>query len=133
MVEKLSKEICEALNRYYVNRENQSVMDYSHGVLKERGWNKAADLENIFAAAKPGGWQVEAIAGHFWFSKKLLRGTHIIEVGEKTLPQGGVSNIRDERSFSALADALGKMGKKPNIIDAYAPSYEDEVQNGGGS
>jgi hypothetical protein len=125
MVEKLSEKIKEALNRYYVNRENQSVMDYSGGVLKERGWDKAADLENIFAAARLDGWQVEAIAGHFWFSKKVLQGTHIIEVGEKTLPQGGVSNIRDAgKPFGALSDIA-------DALNAYAPSYEDEVQNGG--
>jgi hypothetical protein len=120
MVKGLSKEIKEALNRYYLNRQNQSVMDYSNGVLKERGWNKAQDLENIFAEAKKEGWSVEAVAGHFWFSMKLLRGRHVIEVMERNLPEGGISNIKEEgEPFGALveiADALRKTGREPFFI-----------------
>jgi hypothetical protein len=126
MVKGLSKDIRESLNRYYRNRENQSVLEYSNGVLKERGWNKEADLALIFAEASKEGWRVEASAGNFCFSKKLLRGTHVIEVKERTLPNGGISNIKLEgESFGALSDLADALKR------AKTWRINNDMQNGG--
>lgn len=135
MVKGLSKGIRETLNRYYQNRANQSIMDFSKGVLRQRGWNKEEDLGSIFAEASKEGWAVEASAGKFWFSKKLLRGWHVIEVTERTMPEGGVSNIRINGEpfgvLSELADALER-AKVRRYLErgAYALTKKNKQKGG---
>jgi hypothetical protein len=119
MAEKLSEEIRKALHLYYMHRDRQSV----------EKWNKGEDLHVIFEAANKEGWSVEAVAGHFWFSKKSLIARHIIEVTDKTLPEGGISNIQDlKEPFGALqgiADAVRKSGREPVFFNANAYADQD--------
>jgi hypothetical protein len=121
MAEKLSEEIKAVLQRYYMHRERQS----------RDGWNKAEDLKVIFEAAKQEGWSTQAVAGHFWFSKKSLIARHIIEVSEETLSEGGISNIQAlNKPFGALyeiADAVRKTGREPEFYNANAYADPDEA------
>jgi hypothetical protein len=112
MAEKLPLHIKEAIHKYYVHRQRQA----------RDTWNKEADLDLIFETAKREGWSTQACAGHFWFSKKVLLGTHVIEVTETSFPDGGTSNIKDDNepfgALSEITNALRKVGKKPLFINA---------------
>lgn len=130
MAEQLSEKIKEAIHLYYIHRDRQSV----------EKWNKAEDLERIFEAAREEGWQTEAVAGNFWFSRKVTLGTHVIEVNEKNFPEGGKSNLAMKgEPFGAvaiIAEALRKTGREPLIIkdegdvNAYADLLRDNGQGG---
>jgi len=107
MAEQLPLVIKEAVHKYYLHRARQT----------RDGWNKESDLTHIFETAKENGWGVEVVAGHFWFYKKTLVGTHVIEVTERTLPEGGYSNIYDNNEpygvFSWIANALKEKETEP--------------------
>lgn len=130
MAERLSEKIKEAVRLYYIHRERQSV----------ETWDKGEDLKRIFTAAREQGWCCEACAGTFWFSKKVLLGTHVIKVTERTLATGGESNIADDgKPFGAMhdiAEALRKVGKEPFFIrnEKDVNAYADLVNGncGGG-
>lgn len=123
MAEGLSKDVMATIHLYYLHRERQ----------QRNGWNKEEDLERIFEVANKEGWTVEAVAGKFWFSKKVVLGRHIIEVTERTLSVGGISNIQDTGkplgALSDLANALRKSAGRLKVIevkDTYTDSQRRE-------
>lgn len=120
MPEQLHYELKESLQNYYTHRQRQS----------RNGWDKESDLDLIFRIAKREGWSTEAVAGHFWFRKKVLLGTHIIEVTENTLPKGGISNITDNKTpygvFSLIATAYKNKKKK---VDKESENAEPKEGN----
>lgn len=111
MADELSKDVMATVHIYYLHRERQT----------RDGWNKEEDLERIFEVANREGWAVEAVAGKFWFSKKVVLGRHIIEVTERTISTGGLSNIRDSGepygALSGLANALKKTSGRLRILE----------------
>lgn len=122
MAEELSKDVMATVHLYYLHRQRQ-VRD---------GWNKEEDLERIFEVANKEGWTVEAVAGKFWFSKKTFLGRHIIEVTERSIKVGGISNIQDQgeplAGLSRLANALRKAKGKFRVIvvkDTYTDGNGD--------
>ena len=81
----LPDEIIHAIKQYYKNR-----------FLQTQGtrWNKTQDLINIDIACKPTGWVYTAVAGTFFFTKKLQDGGMIsIKINEEVINRGGVAEI----------------------------------------
>lgn len=107
MAEELSKDVMATVHIYYLHRERQA----------RDGWNKEEDLERIFEVANREGWAVEAVAGKFWFSKKMVLGRHIIEVTERTISVGGISNIQDAgEPYGVLSDLANAFRKSPGRL-----------------
>jgi hypothetical protein len=97
---------------YYVNRK------YQH----EYEWDKGADLRRIDDACTKEGWSFEACAGTFWFSRDRVSGTDVITVTERTLPDGGISNVvapgEPFGAFAEITSALNEKGMTPLFINA---------------
>jgi len=105
MAKKLSAGILSALKKYYLHRT-------THHVKGE--WNKEADLERIYACAKKDGWVTDTVSGHFWFSRKSIVGTVIIEVTENTVENGGKSNVSGDDPFNLFSDWINPRPPKRN-------------------
>lgn len=122
MADELSKDVMATVHLYYLHRERQT----------RDGWNKEEDLERIFEVANKEGWTVEVVAGKFWFSKKVVLGRHIIEVTERTISAGGISNIQGSGKpygvVSHLANAFRKSAGRLRILEV-KDTYTDG--NGG--
>ena len=104
-VEVLSKDILLLVAKYYYHwYKNQSMYCPTCGqklsripeTLIDFQWDKPADLDAINSAAKKDGWQFEASAGTFWFTKNksgyLLEMTinhnNYLDGGERTFGMG---------------------------------------------
>lgn len=107
MSDKISDEIIATLAQYYIHRASQ-------GTVK---WNKAEDLNVIFAAARQEGWSVAASAGVFWFSNaegvkiKLYEGNYL-SGGER------ISEGKPFGFFQETDAALAMSGRAANFINA---------------
>jgi hypothetical protein len=112
MAEQLPLAIKEAVHKYYIHRERQT----------RDGWDKEADIILIDKMCSQEGWGYEAVAGHFWFSKKTLLGTHVIEITERTLPEGGYSNINDDK------EPYGVFSWIVNVLKEPEPEHTNEDQ-----
>jgi hypothetical protein len=83
---KIPDEIKAAIERYYANRDAQSVTP----------WNKGADLDHIDAVATSLNIAWSAIAGTFWLSIPYYTYIVLVEVTPKNIIyNGSLQEIRD--------------------------------------
>ena len=85
--------IIEGLRLYYKHRSLQ---------LKAH-WNKSQDIDTIFEHARKHGWGSVAIAGTFWFDRRLTDDEILtIEVSEDSVARGGHAYITKRKKEKKL-------------------------------
>jgi hypothetical protein len=127
----LPQAVVDGLKAYYEHRKahNDSWARKDNPCIP---WDKEADTDAIFAAAKADMWQSERMAGTFWFKKEFGGNTVMVEMNEEDMPHGkrtvkeGVD--MDSEVMSMLNKVFEKKGRVPIIInsnDRYAEKKLD--------